>query len=204
MFSFRRVTPENIKKANSKWYDWARYSDPCLFPIIEKLPIADATGNSSVSGTAKLKGWLMGNVDQLNGKSNFESHGICEKPMFPLLLLVLLLVIRQSPYLPRWWKVNLTVTRRPHHPSIAAGLYCLATSPGFLICSLRDSEVGSFTCVGYYSPINGTDGLKVLSERLGNEDKAPCPRALLPGRGSNRRTPVWKTEVLTTWQRQLV
>ena len=33
-----------------------------------------------------------------------------------------------------WWgKVNvITVTRRTHHPSIAAGLCCLATSPGLL------------------------------------------------------------------------
>ena len=37
-------------------------------------------------------------------------------------------VIWQSPGLPGWRKVNLiTVTRRPHHPNIAAGLYCLAT-----------------------------------------------------------------------------
>ena len=46
---------------------------------------------------------------------------------------LLLLLIWQSPGLPGWRKVNLiTVTRRPHHPNIAAGLYCLATSPGFL------------------------------------------------------------------------
>ena len=44
-----------------------------------------------------------------------------------------LLMIWQSPGLPGWWKVNfITVTRRPHHPNIAAGLCCLATSPGFL------------------------------------------------------------------------
>ena len=36
--------------------------------------------------------------------------------------------------------------------------------------------------------------LKVSSERLGNEDKEPCPRALLPGWGSNRGPPVWKSE----------
>ena len=40
--------------------------------------------------------------------------------------------------------------------------------------------------------------------RLGNEDKAPCPRALLPGRGSNRGPPVWKSEVLTARPRQLL
>ena len=31
----------------------------------------------------------------------------------------------------------------------------------------------------------GTDGLKSPSERLGNEDKAPCPRALLPRQDLN-------------------
>ena len=39
--------------------------------------------------------------------------------------------------------------------------------------------MGFFPCIGYYSPIHGTD------ERRGNEDKTPCPtcpRALLPGR----------------------
>ena len=41
--------------------------------------------------------------------------------------------------------------------------------------------MGSFMCIGYFSPIHGTDGLKSPKERLGNEDKAPCPRALLPG-----------------------
>ena len=34
-----------------------------------------------------------------------------------------------------------------------------------------------------------TRRLKVSSERLGNEGKAHCPRALLPGRGSNRGPP---------------
>ena len=39
------------------------------------------------------------------------------------------------------------------------------------------------------------DGLK--SPPKDNEDKAPCPRALLPGPGSNRGPPVWKSYVLT-------
>ena len=34
--------------------------------------------------------------------------------------------------------------------------------------------------------------------------KAPCPRALLPGRGSNRGPPVWKSEVLSVRPRQLL
>ena len=63
--------------------------------------------------------------------------------------------------------------------------------------------MGSFTCIGYYSPIYGTDGLKSPKERLSNEDKAPCPRTLLPGRGSNWGPPVWKSEVLTARPRQL-
>ena len=46
--------------------------------------------------------------------------------------------------------------------------------------------------------------LKVSSERLDNGDKAPCPRALLPGRGSNRGPPVWKSEALTARPRQLL
>ena len=46
---------------------------------------------------------------------------------------LLLLLIWQSPGLPGWRKDNLiTVTRRPLHPSIAAGFYYLTTSPGFL------------------------------------------------------------------------
>ena len=44
--------------------------------------------------------------------------------------------------------------------------------------------------------------LKVSSERIGNEDKAPCPRALLPRRDSNQGPPVWKPEVLTARLRQ--
>ena len=39
--------------------------------------------------------------------------------------------------LPGWRKINfITVTHRPHHPSIAAGLYCLITSSGFLTFEL--------------------------------------------------------------------
>ena len=81
-----------------------------------------------------------------------------ECPLFGVKnLLLLLLLIWPSPGLPEWRKVNLiTVTRRPHHPSIAAGLYCLTT---FSLLFAR-SEVGSFTCIGCDSPIHGTDGLK--------------------------------------------
>ena len=74
--------------------------------------------------------------------------------------LLLLLMIWQSPGLPGWRKVNfITVTRRPHHPNIAAGLYYLDTSPGFLP-TLCVKWSGSFTCIGYFSPTHGTDGLK--------------------------------------------
>ena len=62
--------------------------------------------------------------------------------------------------------------------------------------------MGSFMCIGYFSPTHGTDGLK--SPPKDNEDKAPCPRALLPGRGSNRGPPVWKSEALTARPRQLL
>ena len=46
--------------------------------------------------------------------------------------------------------------------------------------------------------------LIISSERLGNEDNAPCPRALQPGRGSNRGPPVWKSEALTARPQQLL
>ena len=122
-----------------------------------------------------------------------------------LLLLLLLLLIWQSPgQMPGWWKVNLiTVTRRPLHPSIAAGLYCLTTSPGFLP-ALCEKWSGFFYVHRVWLPYTQDRRLKVSSEKLGNEDKAPCPRALLPGRGSNRGPPVWKSEVLTARPRQLL
>ena len=113
-------------------------------------------------------------------------------------------MIWQSPGLPGWRKVNLiTVTRRPLHPSIAAGLYCLTTSPGFLP-ALCEKWSGFFFVHRVWLSYTRDRRLKVSSERLGNEDKAPCPRALLPGRGSNRGPPVWKSEVLTAWPRQLL
>ena len=110
----------------------------------------------------------------------------------------------QSPGLPGWQNVNLiTVTRRPHHPNIAAGLYCLATSPGFLP-TLCEKWSGFFYVHRVFLSYTRDRRLKVSSERLGNEDKAPCPRALLPGRGSNRGPPVWKSEALTARPRQLL
>ena len=118
--------------------------------------------------------------------------------------LLLLLLIYQSPGLPGWRKVNLiTVTRRPLQPSIAAGLYCLTTSPGFLT-ALCEKWSGFFYVHRVWLSYTRDRRLKVSSERLGNEDKAPCPRALLPGRGSNRGPPVWKSEVLTARPRQLL
>ena len=103
---------------------------------------------------------------------------------FKFTLLLLLLMIWQSPGLPGWRKVNfITVTRRPHHPNIAAGLYCLATSPGFLP-TLCEKWSGVFYVHRVFLSYTRDRRLKVSSERLGNEDKAPCPRALLPGRGS--------------------
>ena len=125
-------------------------------------------------------------------------------PKQPIALLLLLLLIWQSPGLPGWRKVNLiTVTRRPLHPSIAAGFYCLTTSPGFLP-ALCEKWSGFFYVHRVWLSYTRDRRLKVSSERLGNEDKAPCRRALLPGRGSNRGPPVWKSEVLTARPRQLL
>ena len=119
-----------------------------------------------------------------------------------MLLLLLLLMIWQSPGLPGWRKVNfITVTRRPHHPNIAA--CCLATSPGFLP-TLCEKWSGFFYVHRVFLSYTRDRRLKVSSKRLGNEDKAPCPRALLPGRGLNWGPPVWKSEALTARPRQLL
>ena len=122
------------------------------------------------------------------------------------LIIIILLMIWQSPGLPGWWKGNfITVTRRPHHPNIAAGLCCLATSPGFLP-TLCEKWSGFFYVHRVFLSYTRDRRLKVSDERIGNEDKAPCPRALLPGRGSNRGPPVWKPEALTArlYVRQVV
>ena len=50
-----------------------------------------------------------------------------------VIIIIEILVIWQSPGLLGWRKVYLiTVTRMPHHLGIAADLYCLTTSLGFL------------------------------------------------------------------------
>ena len=83
-----------------------------------------------------------------------------------LLLLLLLLMIWQSPGLPGWRKVNfITVTRRPHHPNIAAGLYCLATSPGFLPTHCEKWS-GFFYVHWVFLSYTLDRRLKVSSERL--------------------------------------
>ena len=111
------------------------------------------------------------------------------------------IMIWQSPGLPGWRKVNfITVTRRPHHPKITAGLCCLATSPGFLP-TLCEKWSGFFHVHRVFLSYTRD---RVSSERLGNEDTTPCPRALLPGRGSNRGPPVWKSEALTARPRRRV
>ena len=118
--------------------------------------------------------------------------------------LSLFLLIWQSPGLAGLRKVDLIiVTRRPHHPSIAAGLYCLTTSPGFLP-ALYEKWSWFFYMNGVLLSYTRDWRLKVSSERLGNEDKAPCPRVLLQGRGLNRGPPVWKSEVLTARPKQLL
>ena len=136
--------------------------------------------------------------------THLEKMLICSRLSFLWLLLLLLLMIWQSPGLIGWRKVNfITVTRRPHHPNIAAGLCCLATSPGFLP-TLCEKWSGFFYMHRVFFSYTRDRRLKVSSERPGNEDKAPCPRALLPGRGSNRGPPVWKSEALTARPRQLL
>ena len=113
-------------------------------------------------------------------------------------------MIWQSPGLPGWWKVNfITVTRRPHHPNIATGMYCLAISLGFLP-TLREKWSGFFNVHRVFLSYTQDRRLKFSFERLGNEDKAPCSRALLPGRGSNREPPVWKSKALTARPQQLL
>ena len=50
-----------------------------------------------------------------------------------VIIIIKILVIWQSPGLLGWREVYLiTVTRMPHHLGIAADLYCLTTSLGFL------------------------------------------------------------------------
>ena len=79
---------------------------------------------------------------------------------------------------------------------------CLATSPG-LLPTLCEKWSGFFYVHWEFLSYTRDRRLKDSSERLCNEDKATCPRALLPGRGSNRGPPVWKSEALTAQPRQL-
>ena len=148
--------------------------------------------------------WTLILVRLINIISHMMESVIYEMTNERGILLLLLLMIWQSPGLPGWRKVNfITVTRRPHHPNIAAGFCCLATSPGFLP-TLCEKWSGFFYVHRVFLSYTRDRRLKVSSERLGKEDKAPCPRALLPGRGSNRGPPVWKSEALTARPRQLL
>ena len=65
-------------------------------------------------------------------------------------------------------------------------------SIGISPCSLWEVKwvVLCVYTIEYFSPIHGTDGL-----RLGNGDRASCPRAPLPRRGLNRGPLVWKSKV---------
>ena len=110
-----------------------------------------------------------------------HSNQLLKKYLYVLLLLLLLLVVMiwQSPGLPGWRKVNfITVSRRPYHPNIhvhvAAGLCCLTTSPGF-IPTLCEKWSGFFYVHRVFLSYTRDRRLKVSSERLGTEDKAPCP-----------------------------
>ena len=101
--------------------------------------------------------------------ANSTWHLSVQIPWYSVVLL-LLLMIWQSPGLPGWRKVNfITVTRRPHHPNIAAGLCCLATSPGFLP-TLCEKWSGFFYVHRVFLSYTRDRRLKVSSERLGNED----------------------------------
>ena len=102
------------------------------------------------------------------------------------------------PGLPGGRKFNLsTVTRRPHL-SIAAGLYCLTTSPRFLpaLC-----EKCSGFCYVHRVLFSYTQDrqLKVSSERLRNEDKALCQRVLLLSRSSNPGPLEWQLLLKPFW-----
>ena len=75
----------------------------------------------------------------------------------------------------------LTVTRRPAPPKYSCRCCnCLAHFvPGFLPYSLREDEVGIFYVHRVFLSYTRDQRLrKFSSERLGNENKAPCPRAL--------------------------
>ena len=125
------------------------------------------------------------------------------------LIIIIIIIIWQSPGLPGWRKVNfITVTHRPHHPNIAAGLYCLATSPGFLP-TLCEKWSGFFYVHRVFLSYtrDRRDGLKSPpKDYIGNADKAPCPRALYcRGPGLEPGTSgIWKSEALTARPRQLL
>ena len=56
--------------------------------------------------------------------------------------------------------------------------------------------MGSFSCVGYYSPIHWTDGLKSPLKDLAMRISA-LPKGATAGPGLNWGPSVWKSEVLT-------
>ena len=89
--------------------------------------------------------------------------------------------IWQSPGRPGWQNL-MHVTCRPHHPIIAAVCTVWPLHWDFSLLFVR-SEVGSFTASKprYHSPIHGTDGSKVSSDRLGNEDKVSARLKFEPG-----------------------
>ena len=61
----------------------------------------------------------------------------------------------------------------------------LTTSPGFLPALLCEKWSGFFYVHRVWLSYTQDRRLKVSSERLGNEDKVPCQRALLPRRDLN-------------------
>ena len=111
------------------------------------------------------------------------------------------LSVWKHPGLPGWQKVNYDPQATP--PKYSCLFVCLTTSPGFLP-ALCERWSGLFYVHWILLPFGWDWQLKVSSERLGNEDKAPCPRALLSDRGSKQKTPVWKSEISTAWPQPLL
>ena len=99
--------------------------------------------------------------------------------------------------LPGW------TTRGRHHSPVSV---CLSVWPLHHDFSLLFCEKWSWFFYVHRVWLSYTRDrqLKVSSERLNNEDKTPCPRALLPGRDSNRGPSVRKSEGLIAQPRQLL
>ena len=172
---------------------------------------------------ARLDRWWPGTGcqgDRSHGDSSAPSHWTCLSSGWPWChlsrtamkkkrliilgyLLSLLSVIYQSPGLPGWQKVYfITVTRMPHHLSIAAGLYCLTTSPGFHP-ALCEKWNGFFYVHGVLFSYTLDQRLKVSSERLDMRIKRLAKGATARP-GFELETSGMEVQVLTVQPRQLL